>query len=141
MRPLASIAAVLALVACVGCGPAKVNTVTVSGKVTLDSQPISKGSITFVAADGGTPTGGGSIVDGAYTADVPPGKKVVLVVGSKLIGQEKVYADMPDSPMRDKYQTITPPAYNAEHLTSLKADITESKTGLDFDLTAKPAAK
>ncbi len=37
--------------------------------------------------------------------------------------------------MRDKYEMATPEAYNAAHLTPLKATITESQEGLDFELT------
>lgn len=131
----ASIAlALLALASSTGCGEKK-NEVTVSGKVTIDGESIEMGKISFVAADGATPTGGGVIKDGAYTATVAPGEKTVLVQGNKLIGQEPEYEGVPDSPMRDKYEMITPKAYNAAHLTPLKATITEAQEGLDFDLT------
>lgn len=125
----------LLLVAAGGCGADRVGGVPVSGKITIDGQPIPHGSITFVAADGGTPTGGGVIKDGAYTATVPPGKKIVLVVGSKLVGKEPLYQNVPDSPMREKYESVTPPAYNAQQLTPLKADITGPQEGLNFELT------
>jgi hypothetical protein len=128
----------LALMACLGasgCGDARSDHVDVSGTVTIDSEPIGSGTITFIAADGATPTGGGVIKDGAYTAQVPPGEKVVLVLGHKIVGQEPLYKDMADSPMRDKMEMITPPGYNAAHLTPLKASITESQEGLNFELS------
>ena len=129
----ASMALVMTVVAC-GCAE-KGSEVTVSGKVTIDGEPIPTGTVTFVAAEGDTPTGGGVIKDGAYTARVPPGEKIVLVLGNRLVGQEPEYKDMPDSPMRDKYEMITPEAYNAKHLTPLKASITGPQEGLDFELT------
>jgi hypothetical protein len=125
----------LPLITAGGCGADGVGGVPVSGKITIDGEPIPHGTITFVAADGGTPTGGGVIKDGAYTAKVPPGKKIVLVLGNKLVGKEPLYEGVPDSPMRDKYETLTPPAYNAKQLTPLKADITGPREDLNFELT------
>jgi len=122
-----------ALVVTCGCGETA-GDVEVSGTVTINGEPIGNGTISFVSADGATPTGGGVIKDGAYTATVPPGEKVVMVLGNKLVGQEPQYADVPDSPMLDKFEMITPEAYNAKHLTPLKASITGPQEGLDFDL-------
>ena len=131
----ASIALTLLTLACsTGCAEKK-NEVTVSGKVTIDGEPIEMGKISFIAADGATPTGGGVIKDGAYVATVAPGEKTVLVQGNKLIGQEPEYEGVEDSPMRDKYEMITPKAYNAAHLTPLKASISGPQEDLNFDLT------
>ncbi len=126
--------ALVATLTTFGCAEKK-DEVTVSGKITIDGEPIPLGTVTFVATDGGTPTGGGAIKDGEYTASVPLGEKTVLVIGNRPAGQEPEYQDVPDSPMRDKYEMITPEAYNAKHLTPLKASIRESKNGLNFELT------
>lgn len=125
-----------ALLVLSGCGEAETD-VTVSGKVTVDGAPIPTGAINFVDPAGIIPTGGGVIADGSYTAKVQPGEKVVMVLGNKLIGQEPLYEGVADSPMRDKYEMITPEAYNAAHLSPLKATITDSQEGLDFDLDSK----
>lgn len=114
-----------------------VHQVDVSGKITIDGEPIPRGTITFIAEDGKTPTGGGIIEEGKYTAKVPPGEKIVMVLGNKLIGQEPESKDMPGSAMRNVYETVTPPAYNAHHLTPLRASITDSQENLDFELTKK----
>ncbi|MCC9606887.1 hypothetical protein LOC68_15615 [Blastopirellula sp. JC732] len=125
----------------VGCGGGiKDNEVKVSGNVTIDGQPIEIGSVSFVSADGSTPTGGGNIKDGAYVAFVAPGEKKVLVLGNKLVGKEKLY-DTPDSPTRDMYEKVTPPEYNAVHLTPLTATINSEQDGLNFELTSKVKAK
>lgn len=126
--------ALVALTISTGCGK-KTDELEVSGKVTIDGEPIETGTINFVAADGVAPTGGGVIKDGVYTAKVLPGEKKVLVLGNKLVGQEPEYKDVPDSPMRDKYEMVTPEAYNAAHLTPLTATVSESQESLDFDLT------
>src|SRR5690606_23516172 len=84
----------------VGCSSGKgFEEFDVSGAATIDGEPIPTGTITFVAADGKTPTGGGVIKDGRYVAKVPPGEKKVLIVGNKLVGQEPEYQGVPDSPM------------------------------------------
>jgi len=127
--------ALLLLSVVVGCSGAKKDEVEVTGSVTIDGQPVPQGVVQFVAKDGQTPTGGGVIKDGKYVAKVPPGEKTVLVLGTKVVGQEPESPDMPGSAMRDVIETVTPPQYNAEHLTPLKATITDSQAGVDFKLT------
>lgn len=58
-----------------GCNPPTLDTVPVSGKITVDGQPIPQGVIIFHAADGQTASGGGAIENGVYKAEVPLGKK------------------------------------------------------------------
>lgn len=132
---LVGAALMLWMLAALGCGGPTVDLVEVSGTVTVDGEPVPQGTVTFVSADGSTPTGGGVIQDGAYTAKTPPGEKVVLVLGTKVVGQEQVLEGVPDSGMRDKVEMVTAPAYNAAHLTPLKASITGPQQGLNFELT------
>ncbi len=127
------ILAILVLTLAGGCGGSN-DEITVSGQVTIDGAPIPTGVISFVDTDPSVAAGGGPIKDGQYTATVTPGDKVVTVLGNKLVGQEPEYEDVPDSPMRDKYEMITPPDYNAAHLSPLKATITGPQDDLDFDL-------
>lgn len=124
----------LTLVTLCGCSSERsYEEVDVSGAVTVDGEPIPAGSIMFIATDAQSPSGGGVIKDGRYVAKVPPGEKKVLIVGNKVVGTEPLY-DTPNSPTRDKLETITPPSYNAEHLTPLTADITGPVDNLDFDV-------
>lgn len=120
-----------------GCGSNNPE-LTVSGNVTINGEPIEGGSITFVAEDGVAATGGGTIQNGKYTAIVLPGRKKVLVLGSKLVGEEPEYQGVPDSPMRQVFQTVTPEKYNAAHLTPLTANIEKAGESLDFALTGDP---
>lgn len=124
------------LLAGVGCSSEDlVHEVEVSGSATIDGKPIPNGSITFLAADGKTPAGGGGIKDGKYTARVPPGEKIVLVQGNKLVGQKPEFPGMPDSAMQDVYERVTPMAYNAQSATPLKATIKdEPEQQVDFEL-------
>lgn len=133
--PLATSLAALGLISFVaGCGGESKNTIKVSGNVTVEGAPVEKGSITFVPADGNTTSAGGVIVDGKYTADVPPGEKKVMVLGTKVVGTELVLEGVPDSGTRDKLKTTTHSNYNAATTTPLSATISEPIENLDFDL-------
>lgn len=138
-RPLAGLPLVfsaLMLVSAQGCGGGEaVHEVEVTGKITIDGEPIDQGSISFVAADGVARTGGGVIKDGKYIARVAPGEKKVMVLGNKVVGTEPLYKGVPDSPTREKLETVTPPAYNAAHQTPLTATITDQPQSIDFELS------
>lgn len=119
----------------IGCGPSGVETVPVKGSISLDGQPVPSGTIAFVAKDGIATTGGGMIKDGAYEANVPPGDKWVMVLATKVVGQEPEYEGDPASPMRDITEQITSPVYNAAHQTPLEAKVDGPTEGLNFELT------
>ena len=128
---------VLSLLCFAGCWAAKTKTVKVTGKITIDGNPIEQGAIKFIAIDGETQVGGGSISNGEYLAEVPPGQKRVLVNGQKIVGKEPLYKDMPDSPTRDKLDRVTPLIYNNQEASPLRADIKSETKDLDFDLDSK----
>ena len=90
-----------------------------------------------MAVEGETPVGGGSIKNGTYLAEVPPGQKKVLVNGQKVVGTEPLYKDMANSPTRDKLERTTPLIYNNQEATPLTADIKGETKDLDFDLDSK----
>lgn len=72
--------ALLSVVA--GCG----TPTSVSGTVTYEDQPVGKGWITFLPADGQGPTAGGQITNGQYRAsDLTPGKKIVQIIGVRAV--------------------------------------------------------
>jgi hypothetical protein len=75
-RSFVALAALLPMLAAVGCGGSKS---TVTGDVTLDGKPLPMGNITFVPAKGGTGGGGEPIKDGKYTIKVVPGDYKVTV--------------------------------------------------------------
>jgi hypothetical protein len=120
-----------------GCRGKAVKTVKVAGSITIDGKPIEQGSIKFMATDGITPVGGGSISNGIYVANVLPGKKKVLVMGTKVIGTEVLYKGVPDSPVRDKFEQVTPLIYNSFEKSPLEIDIISETGDLNFDLSSK----
>ena len=85
----------------------------VSGRVTLDGQPLKTGLIRFVPADGRSATADGPITDGNYAVMVPPGDKRVVITAPKVVGKKKMY-DSPDSPVVDIVEELLPARYNVQ---------------------------
>jgi hypothetical protein len=118
----------LALVYLGGCGgPRAERSVTVSGTVNLDGQPLKEGEISFVPdPNDGKPPGVAKVSDGKFSGPSRPGKKKVEIhsrqpTGKKLSTGEPV--------MEDKI----PAKYNTN--TTLTADVTESGPNeFTFDL-------
>ena len=124
-----------------GCGGPASSTVPISGTVSVEGQPVEGGLITFISVDGEAPAAGAPIQDGAYQAEVEPGEKKVMVLGTKVVGEEYILKGVPDSGTRQKIETITHPNYNAKHLTPLTATISDSNEEMNFDLQKNGRAK
>ncbi len=90
-RPFATTKACFILLLSVGCGgPAAVATVPVSGKVTLDGQPVISGQVSFAAADDKV---GAGLCTGIIGAD----------------GEYKISSDgKPGAPLGKYKVTVTP---------------------------------
>jgi hypothetical protein len=106
----------------------------VSGTVTLDGQPLKSGTIRFDAVDGGTAAADASIIDGKYSARIPPGDKRVSIISPKIIGKKKMY-DTPDSPVVDVTEELLPKRYNAQ--TELTLTVKFGDQNAPFDLKSK----
>ena len=135
-QPLGFVLLVAVCLLATGCGPKK-NEVTISGKVTVEGDPIDTGSIMFTAADGGTYVAGGVIEDGQYKASVPPGDKIVQIRGLKKIGQREVFDEVSGKKFpTDSHVRMTPPAYEAAD-SPLRAKVTKDGEVFDFQLSKK----
>ena len=115
-----------------GCG-SRVS--TVSGKVTLDGEPLAHGTIAFVPADGATASAEVQIKDGFYSVPMPPGRKRVQISATKVIGKRVVYEGDPNSPVVDNVQEIIPPQYNAA--TTLTFEATAGGAKQNFELKSR----
>ena len=71
-----------------GCGDS--STVRWNGEITFDGMPVESGVVRVECVDGAEPTVGASIVDGKYSLQLTPGKKVVEIAGYKTVGEEPV---------------------------------------------------
>ncbi len=116
------------IVGCGGSGPA---TVSVSGSVTVDGEPVPEGTIYFRDQDGGN-SYAGKIRDGQYEAKVTPGGKTVEIIGYREV-PGKVREDNPGekTPVRQMY---IPKQYNRESTLQLELPTNPNKQQEDFDL-------
>lgn len=118
-----------------GCGTgSSIEVVRVTGKVTLDDQPLEKGLIHFLPTDGKGSSAACEIQQGEYQVDVQVGNKRIEVTSPKVIGKQKAY-DTPDSPTMDILQERIPAEYNVQ--SQLKASVSKDKKTLDFPLKSK----
>jgi hypothetical protein len=110
--------------------------ITISGKITLDGNPVERGTITFEAQDKQTANAGGVVTQGAYNVkDIPPGKKIVRITGLKVTGERLSIATDPNSKKIEDTVPIVPARFNDQ--SDLVRDVTTSTT-MDFDLKTKP---
>lgn len=131
---LAALPVLCSISVVLGCGGPASTAVPISGTVSVDGQPIEGGLITFISVDDTVPAAGAPIKNGAYSAEVEPGEKKVMVLGSKVVGEELILSGVPDSGTRQKLETVTHPNYNAKHLTPLTATISGPSEEMNFDL-------
>ncbi len=141
---LLPLALVVSLIA--GCGS---GSASISGEVTYNGEPVGKGLITFLSADGKGATAGGEIEDGHFAVDnVTPGPKVVKIEGVKEVPFARNTEDMAKRAVANKFlgdgsglidpaDTIPP---NAEG-NNEKLDIQPGKQTRDFHLKKSAGKK
>jgi hypothetical protein len=120
-----------------GCGQRDAR-IAISGTVSYDGQPVKKGIITFVPANGKGPTAAATIVDGQYSVKLAAGSKVVKIEAFKVTGQRH-YNKNPSSPMVDQQEQILPPRYNTK--SELAREISSTEKTCDFALDKSPTAR
>jgi hypothetical protein len=103
----------------------------VTGKVTLDGQPLADGVIRFAPTNGRTAAVDASIADGQFTARVPIGETRVTISSPKVVGKRKAY-DTPDSPTVDVVEERIPALYNAR--SELTLSVIAGEQQHDFEL-------
>ena len=107
---------------------------TVTGDVTFDGQPVKDGRISFTPLDGQGATGGASIVDGKFKADVPVNKMKVAINGNKVIGKRKAY-DTPESPWEDDVAELLPAKYHVN--SELILEVKRGAQDVKYELKSK----
>ena len=94
----------------VGCaGDSKL--AKINGKISINNQPVEKGSISFFPADGSTQVTGTEIIAGQYRSEIPVGESKVDIRVPRKTGSKKLY-DTPDSPVQDTFEETLPAKYN-----------------------------
>jgi len=93
-------AAILAVSVLVGCKQS--SKTSINGNVTYEGAPIARGQITFAPADGHGKVCGQAIAAGKYGIEnVPPGSKIVQIIGVKQVHFAKTHKEMADAANRD----------------------------------------
>jgi hypothetical protein len=92
----------------------------VHGKVTVNGQPLTEGSIRFIPVDGETQSTGGIITNGEFQVEVPVAKQRVEIM-AHVIDKEKT----PPNPTDDQIvmKALVPKRYNFE--SELTLDVVE----------------
>jgi hypothetical protein len=122
---------VVLVVAC-SQGP---STGTVSGAVTLDGQPLSKGHIDFTPLDGQGQTGGVMIENGKFSGPVPVAKMRVKIHATKPSGKKYKAYDTPDSPWEEDVVEALPAKYNEK--SDITLDVKRGRQTVNYDLQSK----
>jgi hypothetical protein len=111
-----------------GCDKSGPNIAPVSGRVTLNGQPLVNADITFQPEGAGSPSSARTREDGSYelgykrgVAGAPVGKHIVRIVVSSEVVRN-------------------PPKISAKFNTNsdLRAEVKSGKNNFDFDVSAEP---
>ena len=126
-------AAALTVLALVGCGDDGPTTGEVTGTVTVNGQtPADGSSITFIPADGKSPTAGALIEDGKYTVRVPVGTAKVEIRVPRPVAKPGRKTEGP-GPGGDVIEESLPAKYNDQ--TELTFEVKKGKNEKNWDLT------
>jgi len=104
----------MAVVLCLlftGCGDGKSS---VSGTVTINSERVASGTITFVKDDGQLIREGAMIKDGAFQATVPPGTYRIELNGQKVVSKRKQKGFDGKDEEVEITEELFPPQYNTK---------------------------
>jgi hypothetical protein len=124
----AAIAIILA-----GCGPSLAR---VSGTVSFNGEPVSKGTVTLVPANGKGAASGGLIENGRYTIEkVQPGEKLVQLSSPYPMGSQK-----DDSGSESNlYGDLMPASWG--RASQNKIDVTAGSLAKNFEITGPDPRK
>jgi hypothetical protein len=108
-----------------------------TGKVTVDGQPMENGVISFRPTGGEQRVSGGLIANGAYSVSeeqgANAGKHRVEIRWAKKTG--KKIRDQDSGEMLDEHKEALPPRFHTE--STLTAEVGKGQTNFDFDLKSK----
>ena len=147
------ISVVLLLVALVAfvpaCGGKKIKTEGVTGKVTLDGQPLANATVFFTPADGsgGSEASGMTDANGVYKlqtllgaadAGTTPGKYLVSFTCFEEVETGKTYKNDEgnDGPVTED-RSVIPAKYNSVKTSGFEAEVVKGANTFDFDLQSK----
>ena len=136
------VAAALAVIGCGGGESDEFPREPISGKVTLNGQPLTKGLITFSPFEKPEPVVTAAVLDGAYSLErsegPSPGLHRVQIFARKPSGRQVREPDNPGEKIEEIVDAV-PPRYNVE--SDLTAGVEEGGDNLfHFDLQGPKVA-
>ena len=136
-HPLVALLAAAACLIVSACGPAGPEMAAVSGKVSYNGKPLTKGNVSFVATDPERPPASSPIgPDGSYSLQTADGRR-----GAQLGEYKVAITDIdPDAPNQDipgmpiKNKSDIPKKFTDADKSELKATVKSGPNHQDFDL-------
>lgn len=135
------LALVLIISSTCGCG-GEVRRAAVSGTITVDGTPLTKGSIAFVpSGENKGPAAGAKIINGSYVVAQEKGPFIgtnrVMITSIKPSGRMVPDIENPGGPPIAEISQFIPARYNDESL--LERDVAKGKNEFHFELELEPA--
>ena len=124
-----------------GCSRSSLDTEYITGKVTLDSEPVAEARVIFAPPDGGVPAYGVTNAKGIYevTAVQGGGKDKGTVVGRYLVGVSKLQSTMvSENPIRYETKHLLPLVYSDPEQSQFEVNVVKGKNEFNFDLKSNP---
>ncbi|QDT25923.1 hypothetical protein Pan153_26280 [Gimesia panareensis] len=119
-----------------GGGDAGPTTYPVTGKVTVDGEPLAEGNVIFRDAEGKAASGAGKIEQGTFSFETVAGKKAVVITANREIPGKTVAGGAPDEPPVPAVEQYLPAEYNEK--TTLEAEVSEAGPNeFTFELKTK----
>lgn len=122
----------LSLLLQVGC--ADPNTARIVGSVLVDGQPVARGTIAFIAADGTGDSVSAVINNGRYEVSTTNGAKIIQITVPRIVSQRRAFND-PSAPMLDVTEETIPEKYNSNSV--LKMDAQPGSNTKDWSIESK----
>jgi hypothetical protein len=124
-----------------GCGPHS-DRLAITGKVTLNGEPLDGGSIQFTSLGEKKMNGGAMVNGGAYKIaqekGLLPGKYHVEINAPDNAAKPIVYRSSPDSPGVVTQPDKVPPEYNINSKKTIEVTA-DGANNFDFDIQGKPS--
>lgn len=119
-----------------GCGSG--GTGTVSGKITVNGQPLARGMITFLSDVGKQDSFNASIEKGEYKTDpIPAGKARINITGAMIApaaAEGKGGNDLQPAPVRAAKTPEVPAKYGSWETSGLSIDVKRGENTFSMDL-------
>ena len=129
-RRLQSLLLTLGLAATFGCSDGGL--IRVTGKVTVDGEPVVQGTIGFFPNDGQGPSAEAVIDEGQYSVSMAPGMKEVVIHGYRQVGEKFPWGK--EGQAMPILEEIVPAKFHAG--SKLTANVQADQTDHPFELSA-----